>query len=320
MSSIRLTPEDMGRVRFAGTTPVLIETVHAIERLLADAQRNRGWSRYARNRLASLAVVRSDLADASAHAPEALSWLLPEPGSGEPIRTPPPEGSARLQSTAAVLSRVLHTAVLPFEGRLRALQTEASARYGRLVASRGAAAALERLGDRARWNGGRLELADGGSGEVRTGGAGLPLLPSVFLESGPRLVLLPAASGQGPRPALVFPAFDSYEAIDSLVSESRPGSERLSRLLGQTRAAILAEVVTPMSTSELAAALYVSPTTISEHTAVLRDAGLITTSRDQNRVRHQVTRLGVALLHSHGADAGGELPGPHLDGPLSQPA
>ncbi|MET8760646.1 helix-turn-helix domain-containing protein [Lentzea sp. NPDC004782] len=40
----------------------------------------------------------------------------------------------------------------------------------------------------------------------------------------------------------------------------------------------------------------VAPATVSHHTAVLREAGLITTERDENFARHLITPLGLRVL------------------------
>ncbi|MBF6239939.1 winged helix-turn-helix transcriptional regulator [Nocardia otitidiscaviarum] len=84
---------------------------------------------------------------------------------------------------------------------------------------------------------------------------------------------------------------------------ARPGgtmrkllSRDLSALLGATRAAVLEAVADGGSTTELALRLGISPSSASEHAAVLRGAGLITSTRTRNQVRHRLTPLGAALL------------------------
>ncbi|MFJ9539222.1 ArsR family transcriptional regulator [Streptomyces sp. NPDC101225] len=51
-----------------------------------------------------------------------------------------------------------------------------------------------------------------------------------------------------------------------------------------------------MTTTALAAALRLAPSTASRHAAVLREAGLVATRRAGNRVLHHRTILGRALL------------------------
>ena len=64
----------------------------------------------------------------------------------------------------------------------------------------------------------------------------------------------------------------------------------------RNRAAVLLAVRDGRTTGELAARVGVSAAAISHHTAILRDADLITSTRAANTVRHSLTRLGHALV------------------------
>ena len=72
--------------------------------------------------------------------------------------------------------------------------------------------------------------------------------------------------------------------------------DALPILVGAGRAKTLRALATPASTTTLARRLAVTAPTASAHTAVLRNAGLITTHRDGQRVRHELTIVGTALL------------------------
>nr|WP_204008201.1 winged helix-turn-helix domain-containing protein [Virgisporangium aurantiacum] len=76
----------------------------------------------------------------------------------------------------------------------------------------------------------------------------------------------------------------------------RTNSPALARLVGRTRAAVLFAARTRPTTSELARRVGISAASASEHATVLREAGLITTHRHRNTVRHTLTRIGVDLL------------------------
>ena len=76
----------------------------------------------------------------------------------------------------------------------------------------------------------------------------------------------------------------------------RTSSPALARLIGRTRAAVLFAARTRPTTSELAQRVGISAASASEHATVLREAGLITTHRHRNTVRHTLTRIGVDLL------------------------
>ncbi|BCK73666.1 hypothetical protein Srufu_076190 [Streptomyces libani subsp. rufus] len=70
----------------------------------------------------------------------------------------------------------------------------------------------------------------------------------------------------------------------------------LAALLGTTRAAILATLVDDYTTTHLARRLSISPSSASQHTGVLRQAGLVSTTRYRNTVHHTITPQGRALL------------------------
>ncbi|MFF3264712.1 hypothetical protein ACFYWO_36750 [Streptomyces sp. NPDC002932] len=52
-----------------------------------------------------------------------------------------------------------------------------------------------------------------------------------------------------------------------------------------------------MSTGGIAAQLFLAPASASRHTAVLREAGLISSHRRRHEVLHRRTSLGEALLN-----------------------
>lgn len=76
------------------------------------------------------------------------------------------------------------------------------------------------------------------------------------------------------------------------------GTSSLAPLLGRTRAVVLAAIAEHpgCSTKELAALTSLAPASASEHSTVLREAGLIRTVRYRNAVLHSPTNLGTALL------------------------
>ncbi|WP_370942877.1 ArsR/SmtB family transcription factor [Amycolatopsis sp. cg5] len=124
-------------------------------------------------------------------------------------------------------------------------------------------------------------------------GRGLSLVPAYFAAA-------PTMIGAGPNPPrLLYPAarLGTPSAKPRDVRIPVP-SKALAALLGPTRAEALLILAVGCGTSELAERLGVSPSAVSKHTAVLREAGLITTHRDRNTVLHSLTPLGNALLSS----------------------
>ncbi|WP_235618311.1 ArsR/SmtB family transcription factor [Streptomyces sp. CB02400] len=75
-------------------------------------------------------------------------------------------------------------------------------------------------------------------------------------------------------------------------------TDTLGPLLGRTRAAVLAALRHPATTTETADRVGISLPSASQHTTVLRNAGLITTTRTGIAVLHTLTPLGTALLQS----------------------
>ncbi|MFJ7960145.1 ArsR/SmtB family transcription factor [Streptomyces sp. NPDC096319] len=69
-----------------------------------------------------------------------------------------------------------------------------------------------------------------------------------------------------------------------------------AQLIGSSRAELLRILDRPMTTTELATALRLAPSTTSQHTSVLREAGMLRSHRQGVRVLHQRTRLGLAVL------------------------
>jgi DNA-binding transcriptional ArsR family regulator len=118
-------------------------------------------------------------------------------------------------------------------------------------------------------------------------GRGLVLIPCYFCMYHP----VALADPQLP-PVLVFPISTSSR----LLASGRDSGDPVSALLGATRTTILRAVVSGSTTTKLARLAGVAPATISHHTTVLRDAGLITTDRHENFAIHTITTLGLQVL------------------------
>ncbi|MBP2329324.1 DNA-binding transcriptional ArsR family regulator [Kibdelosporangium banguiense] len=79
-------------------------------------------------------------------------------------------------------------------------------------------------------------------------------------------------------------------------SPPHPEPGALAALIGATRATVLEEICGSPTTTTIARRLGISAGNASQHTTVLRQAGLITSHRERNRVLHHATALGMALL------------------------
>ncbi|MER5362008.1 winged helix-turn-helix domain-containing protein [Streptomyces sp. NPDC002785] len=119
-------------------------------------------------------------------------------------------------------------------------------------------------------------------------GRGLLLIPSYFCHRTPVALADPSLP-----PTLVYPARSVGPGPTPPPAAAGP---RLARLLGHTRAAVLESLGGECTTSELARRAGVSLSSASEHAAVLRSAGLISSNRLRNCVHHSLTPVGLALL------------------------
>lgn len=191
-------------------------------------------------------------------------------------------------------------AIAPYWLRLRAHLDGERARVGATIATGGLDGLLADLGsEQLRWNPPVLELARPVQPAPETGpnhhlgGRGLLLVPSVFF-SGHAPVLARDRSGNRPD-MLIYPAPPDPATARDFWSAAAP--PELSGLLGATRAKVLAAGAGGGSTTLLARRAGISLPSASQHAAVLRDAGLLTTERRGSAVHHSLTDLGVRLLN-----------------------
>jgi len=146
-----------------------------------------------------------------------------------------------------------------------------------------------------RWESPFLEVNVPYDETVYLNGRGLVLIPSYLSWRYPDKLENPDLP-----PVLVYPV-----QHDLVLSARARGSESsLSSLVGPTRAIILDSIESGYSTTELARRVGVTPGSISQHTAVMRDAGLILTSRVGKAVVHTLTPAGTALLDASAGPIG----------------
>lgn len=116
---------------------------------------------------------------------------------------------------------------------------------------------------------------------------GLLLIPCVF--AWPHVIVRTA----DPQPAITY----SPRGLGRLW-ESHPGarSSALAGVLGDSRAAILAQLDVPMSTTHLASQLGLAAPTVNVHLKALSRAGIVTSRRDGHSVLYHRTPLGDQLV------------------------
>lgn len=194
---------------------------------------------------------------------------------------------------ATLLREAWTRLVEPYWARVQMLLDRDIAQRSRTLAQHGLRQALAELNPKIRQTRHGLVLPDRSDRTVTVTERGLVLIPSAYLW--PNV----AAIVEEPwLPTIVYPA----EGIAGLWQASQPTPEALSRLLGRSRARVLAALDQPLSTTAIAAITDLSPAGASRHLIALRDAGLASTGRHGHEVRYRRTELGSALLYGHEAD------------------
>jgi DNA-binding transcriptional ArsR family regulator len=192
--------------------------------------------------------------------------------------------AARLQEAWASL-------VAPSWIRIRTLLDRDIEQRSRILARHGLRRVLDELHPKIRWTNRGLSLADRNRRSVDVGERGFLLMPSAFLWPHAAAII------EEPwLPTIIYPA----TGIAGLWQASPAPSGELERLLGRTRARILTTLDQPLSTTALAALAGLSPAGASRHLLVLRDAGLLSTTRHGHEVHYHRTELGSALFHARG--------------------
>ncbi|MFJ8577067.1 ArsR/SmtB family transcription factor [Micromonospora sp. NPDC093277] len=194
------------------------------------------------------------------------------------------------------MARYHSLAVTPYWPRIQAAVEADRALRARAMLDGGTEGLLASLRPGMRYADGVLEVLDyPDNRELRLDGRGLLLVPSFFCARTPVALLDPALP-----PVLVYPV----DRLGGLARRTGPGGgrhpdgtrEALAALLGRTRAAVLKAADDGCTTGEMARRLSISAAAASQHTTVLRNAGLLVSHRDRNTVLHTLTPLGRAVL------------------------
>jgi biotin operon repressor len=312
---VHLTAEDLLRTRFASQPAPLIELGNAVAALQRLDPAFGRWRRLSAARLPLAARELLDMVPPDATGPLFL----------DPVSTGLAEGLELVQRTPAtfVTSELRHVAATRAPAPLLRLLAERDrqawrqldqllrmayhsllqdawprvcqgyraevAWRGRLMAELGAQAALCTLHPRITWNGTVMQIEAAREMDVRPGGAGMTLLPSLLWTGRPMVGRHTDGSV-----LIVYPALTPLPLIDEV------SHDPLADLLGHTRAAVLDLARTERTTTEMARELGISAASVSAHTKTLRSAGLIVTTRAGKSVLHTLTPLGDRLLQDTG--------------------
>jgi DNA-binding transcriptional ArsR family regulator len=190
-----------------------------------------------------------------------------------------------------VLAARMHDAwaalVAPFWTRIRTLLSRDIAERSRALAERGLREALDGLDPRIRWTKRGLSVANRNHRETVNIGDRVLLIPSAYMWPHVSTVV-----DEPWQPTIIYPA----RGVAELWHAPSPPPDALVRLLGRTRAFVLASLDQPLSTTALAGLLELSPAGASRHLLALRDAGLISATRHRHEVRYARTQLGSDVL------------------------
>ena len=201
-----------------------------------------------------------------------------------------------LDRLAGGLAAYWEAAIAPHWPAMRAALDEEVLLRARALAADGPDALLSQLHERIRWERPVLTLVK-------------PFDQS-FLAVNQRLLLVPLIFSRG---ALMCSSdhpeiqMVTYQARGSALLASTPApavaDDRLAILVGRGRAAVLRSLTVPATTTGLASALGLAPSTISEHLAGLQAAGVVHRRRAGRRVLYGLEPAGVALVNLLGEDS-----------------
>ncbi len=186
---------------------------------------------------------------------------------------------------ADLLDALWHGLFEPSWPRLRELLERDVAHRARRLADGGLVRLFDDLSPNVALRGRRLRVRQRSTATVEVGPSGLLLSPSAFIS--------PRVATMADPPLLIYPARGTAALLGTTPLAHGP---ELSRLIGTTRAEILASLAEPSTTTSLAHALRRSPGNVADHLAVLHDAGLVTRRRSGRSVLYSRTPLGQSLV------------------------
>jgi DNA-binding transcriptional ArsR family regulator len=174
----------------------------------------------------------------------------------------------------------------------------------RALATGGVEALLALLDPWASWRNPVLGVVSTLDLDLRPNGAGLLLVPSVFARQlwvgGQPESVVVVYPVRRPRPAEHRSTGHRPMSTYALGAGGVSG-DPLTALLGRSRAAVLRAALVGANTTDLARRAGISTPSASQHASVLRDAGLLRTTRHGKAAHHTLTPLARALLTGYDA-------------------
>ncbi|MGW0538497.1 ArsR/SmtB family transcription factor [Streptomyces sp. NPDC003032] len=182
------------------------------------------------------------------------------------------------------LARFWHDALSEGWPELRSIINQDIAHRATAIATHGIGRTLGTLHPDMDWAGDAVTLAKSWHGEIDVTGRDLVLAPGVL--NWPDVIIQVDTPGQ----------FVLYYPAQRIGAGRDRRSGRIAQVVGNTRAALLADLETARSTAELAARIGCTPGTVSYHLSALHHARLVTKVRDGRYVLYQRTAHAADLL------------------------
>jgi DNA-binding transcriptional ArsR family regulator len=142
------------------------------------------------------------------------------------------------------------------------------------------------------WRDGVLEIDKPHEADVMPAGSGMILIPAVFDWPGVAVIH---------DEAYRFTLSYSPRGIANIWEAEPPKSGAMDVLIGGTRADILRILEVPMTTSEIATRLHLTPAAVSQQLGLLRRAGVVDAHRQGRGVYSTLTAHGRTLLELLGS-------------------
>jgi DNA-binding transcriptional ArsR family regulator len=328
MIEFTLAHADLARVRFAHSPAW---ELMASVRVLRDPSRHhvyRDWVATASGRLAGVrmgllhalvplgryvpdfltpppsgvdSLLTDELVDVAATSPDRVRRDLDRLRDGRPVpavlRALYDDPERCLPAVVEAMERYWRAAVSPVWSRVRALALADIGYRMEQFRAGGLAQVLSGLHPDVLFTGDRVLVREECELRASLGGRGLLLVPCVFGWPG---VMVTGPGGRG-QPGMCYPP----RGLATIGERSRPaGTGALSALLGRTRAGMLTALELPLTTTQLAQRLDVTPAAVSQHLRILKDSALVASRRNGRTVLYQRTTTATALLNA-GALASG---------------
>lgn len=204
------------------------------------------------------------------------------------------DGTAGPRRVAEALRRYWTVAIEPYWGQIRpVLDDDVSFRAAELT-RHGVESMLAGLHQEISVHGEEMRIDIRFAAQEDLAGAGLVLVPSVF--TWPNLIFVPGTRGPS---TLTYGARGVGNVWGRTPGEYQTDEDALGALIGRSRATILLSLALPHSTTELAVELGQSPPAVSQHLAVLRRSGLVTSWRNGRSVLYRRTDLADSVIEAH---------------------